>query len=280
MQQLFLFLYKYRAFLTFLVLEIVCSWLIIENNTYQGAKYFNTSNRVAAGLLQVSENITTYFNLKEVNEGLARENAELKREIQQLNQAIFNPENEILRDREIISQYDYQRARVINNSTRRFNNYITINLGSDDGVTPDMGVIDNHGVVGKIKSVSKHFAVITSILHSDVLISSKIKRTGDLCSTKWNGKDPYTAQLQYVPLHIELQQGDTIVTSGYNAIFPEGIPVGTIKSFETREDALFYDVTINLASDLNELSYVYIIKNNLKTEQDSLEADIIPPHDQ
>lgn len=275
MQRLFLFLYRYRAFLTFLALEVFCSWLIIENNSYQGAKYFNTSNRLAAGLLQTSDNITDYFALAEVNEELSKENAELKTRLRQLNQSLFNPDVEIIRDNEIVSMYEYMRAKVINNSTRRFNNYITINKGNKDGVEPDMGVIDNNGVVGKVKSVSSNFSVITSILHSDVLVSSKIKRTGDLSTTKWGGVDPYKAQLLYIPLHVKLQKGDTIVTSGYNAIFPENIPIGTISSFEATEDALFYDVELDLASDLNKLSYVYIIKNKLRVEQDSIEAETI-----
>ncbi|MTI21012.1 rod shape-determining protein MreC [Fulvivirga sp. RKSG066] len=186
--------------------------------------------------------------------------------------ALFNPDIELLSDIDIITKYEFDRAKVINNSTRRFNNYITINKGREAGIEPDMAVIDNDGVVGKVKSVSKHFSVITSILHSDVLVSSKIKRTGDLSTTKWGGQDPYMAKLLYVPLHVDLQEGDTVVTSGYNAIFPEGIPIGIIKSFETRKDAQFYDVEMELASDLNELSYVYIIRNRLKIEQDSVET--------
>lgn len=279
MQRLFLFLYQYRAFLTFLVLEVFCSWLIIENNTYQGAKFFNSSNRLVAGLLQTSNNITNYFNLTRVNEDLAKENAELKTKLQQLNQSIFNPEVQIVSDQDIVNKYEFKRAKVINNSTRRFNNYITVDRGSKEGIEPDMAVIDNNGVVGKVKSVSNHFSVITSILHSDVLVSSKIKRTGDLCTTKWGGKNPYTAKLLYVPLHVQLQEGDTIVTSGFNAVFPENVPVGVIKSFEVRDDALFYDIDISLAGKLNRLSYVYIIKNKLKIEQDSVETQTIEFND-
>lgn len=278
MQRLFLFLYQYRAFLTFLFLEVVCSWLIIENNDYQGAKFFNSSNRMAAGLLQSSDNVSDYFGLKQVNEALANENAQLKEQLERLNQNLYSLDLKRILDTVatevdtiVTHKYDYFSAKVINNSTRRFNNYITINKGSKQGVEPDMGVIGNDGVVGKVKTVSKHFSVITSILHGDVMISTKIKRTGDLSSVKWGGVDPYVAQLINVPRHVDPQIGDTIVTSGYNAIFPEGVPVGVIKEVVLREDALFYDITISLASDLNELSYVYLIRNNLKDEQDSLQ---------
>ncbi|MTI25285.1 rod shape-determining protein MreC [Fulvivirga kasyanovii] len=288
MQRLFLFLYQYRAFLTFLFLEILCSWFIIQNNNYQGAKFFNSSNRMAAGLLQSSGNISDYFSLARVNTDLARENADLKEQLEQLNQRLVEIKISTVNDSSltkmdsltipdtdstVIRKYEYISAKVINNSTRRFNNYITINKGSEDGVEPGFGVIGNDGVVGKVKIVSKHFAVITSILHGDVLVSAKIKRTGDLATVKWGGRDPYIAQLLYVPRHVKPQVNDTIVTSGYNAIFPEGVPIGVVKEVEVREDALFYDITISLASDLNEISYVYLIKNSLKTEQDSLETN-------
>jgi len=272
MQRLFLFLYRYRAFLTFLALEVLCSWLIIENNTYQGAKYFNSSNRLAANILQTTNSVTAYFNLKNSNEDLVAENAELKTELRRLNQSLFNPEIDIVSDFTILNKYAYQRAKVINNSTRRFNNYITIDRGALDGIEPDMAVIGNDGVVGKVKATSDHFSVITSILHSDVLISSRIKRTGDLCTTKWGGKDPTLADVLYVPLHVSVEEGDTIVTSGFNAVFPEEIPVGVIKTFKAEDDDQFYDIDMELASDLNNLSYVYIVKNRLKIEQDSLET--------
>lgn len=273
--------------MTFLFLEVVCSWLIIENNDYQGAKFFNSSNRLAAGLLQSSNSVSDYFGLKAVNEQLAQENAELKERLEKLNQSLysidlkqksdtasFNTDSTTAEvDSAVVNKYEFFSAKVINNSTRRFNNYITINKGEKHGVEPGMGVIGNDGVVGKVKTVSKHFAVITSILHGDVLVSSKIKSTGDLCTVKWGGTDPYTAQLLYVPRHVKAHVGDTIVTSGYNAIFPEGVPVGVIKEIELPEDALFYDVTITLASDLNEISYVYLIRNNFKEEQDSLQIN-------
>lgn len=303
MQRLFLFLYQYRAFLTFLFLEVLCSWLIIENNDYQGAKFFNSSNRFAAGLLESSSNISEYFGLAEVNKNLAAENAALRQKLEQVNQTLYRTHKPYLADSTdladnmkglrqdtlvqkstrfyqdtllnkpdslVINKYTYLSAKVINNSTRRFNNYITINKGAKDGVEPGMGVIDHNGVVGKVKAVSRHFAVITSILHGDMLISAKIKRTGDLASVEWGGIDPYVSQLKYVPRHVKPQLNDTIVSSGY-AIFPENIPIGWIKEVETRDEATFHDITITLASDLNELSYVYLIKNNLLIEQDSLE---------
>ena len=275
MQRLFLFLYQYRAFLTFLLLELLCIWLIVRNNPYQGAKFFNSSNRYAAGILQFSNNITDYFGLKRVNEELAAENAKLKEQINQLNQGLYSLGVREIRDAEIINQFNYIDAKVIKNSVRQLENYITINKGRDNNIEPGMAVIDNKGIVGKVKTVSSHFSLVTSILHTGVLVSAKLKRTGDLCTMKWDGISPYRAKILYVPRHIQLQEGDTIATSGYNAVFPQDIPVGTIIDYELSEESPFYDITIELSSDLNGLSYVYVVRNNLKMELDSVQSEVM-----
>lgn len=272
MQRLFLFLYKYRAFLTFLFLEILCTWLIVQNNTYQSAKYFNSSNRISASLLSTSGGISDYFNLAEVNQKLSVENALLKEQIEQFNQSLYNLNVRQNRDSDLMNRYEFISAKVINNSTRRFDNYITVNKGAKYGIEPGMAVIDGNGVVGKVKNVSANFSVITSVLHGNTLISSKLKRTGDLCTASWDGMDPQFASLLYLPRHVQMQVGDTVVTSGYNAVFPEDVPVGVIESFEISDESLFYDVKIKLAADLNSLSFVYLIKNNSKIEQDSIES--------
>ena len=71
-------------------------------------------------------------------------------------------------------------------------------------------------------------------------------------------------------LHV-LQEGDTITTSGYNAIFPEGIPIGRIKSYDIEENETFYNIDIELSSDFQALSHVYLISNYYRQEKDSVE---------
>lgn len=273
MRRLFIFLYQQRAFLIFVILEVVCVLLIVRNNQYQGARFFNSSNELVAGVMSSSRNVNDYFTLGVVNDDLARENAALRKELQQISQSMYPLDRSRLTDLDYLNQFAYIPAKVINNSTRRFTNYITIDRGSSDGIEPDMAVVNDFGVVGKVKTVSKRFSVIFSILHTDMRISSKLKRTGDLCTAQWDGIDPYTGQVSFLPRHVKPQVGDTIVTSGYNAIFPEDIPVGVIKQVDLSENSPYYDINMELSADLNGLSYVYLIKNNLKVEIDSLEID-------
>ncbi|MEM9855757.1 MAG: rod shape-determining protein MreC [Bacteroidota bacterium] len=272
MRRLFQFLYQYRAFLFFFFLELLCLLLVVNNNPYQGAKFFNSSNRYAALFLTGSKGISEYFGLKSVNQKLADENAELKRHLSRLNSKLFRLKKANSQS-ELFNQFDFTSARVIKNSVRQSQNYITINKGSKDGIEPGMAVVDNEGIVGKVKTVSNHFALVTSILHTEVLVSAKVKRTGDLCTVEWPGRSPYQVMVTYLPKHVNIQEGDSIVTSGYNAVYPEGMPIAVVKEYGLKDESPFYEIKAELTGDLNRLSYVYLVKNNLKVELDSVQTE-------
>ena len=136
-----------------------------------------------------------------------------------------------------------------------------------------MAVVDNEGIVGKVKTVSNHFALVTSILHTEVLVSAKVKRTGDLCTVEWPGRSPYQVMVTYLPKHVNIQEGDSIVTSGYNAVYPEGMPIAVVKEYGLKDESPFYEIKAELTGDLNRLSYVYLVKNNLKVELDSVQTE-------
>jgi rod shape-determining protein MreC len=145
-------------------------------------------------------------------------------------------------------------------------------------VQPGMGVIASNGVVGRVKTVSANYSTVTSLLHSQMLISAKIKKNNTMGTVKWQGGDYRTAILDYIPLHVKLTKGDTVITSGYNTVFPEGIVVGTISSVQKEADKSFYTIKIQLAVDFARLSYVYVVENKQKAERNTLErnAGILP----
>lgn len=271
MERIVLFIYQYRAFFTFLVLELLCSWMIIENNQYQGASYFNSANSFVASVNGFSYNLREYFGLREVNRVLAEENAVLRRKLEQRNQGFQAPE---MRDSAIIKRFDFVSAKVVNNSVDRFTNFITINKGRDSGIEAGMAVISSKGVVGKVKLTSEHFSVVTSVLNIDVMVSGVMKRTGYFGTIQWDGSDPDYINFNFIPRHVEPIVGDSIVTSGYSGIFPEGILIGTIATMEKTKEAPFYELKVKLAQDFRKLSYVAVVKSNLLHELDSLEQRI------
>ncbi|HEY3430136.1 MAG TPA: rod shape-determining protein MreC [Cyclobacteriaceae bacterium] len=270
MERIVLFLYQYRAFFTFLVLELFCSWLIIENNQYQGARFFNSANGFVANVNGFSQGVREYFSLRDINQVLSEENTRLRKALEYKNQSAV----ESVTDSSIIKRFDFISAKVVNNSVSRITNFVTINKGSDEGITPGMAVISPQGIVGKVKMTSRHFSVVTSILNIDVMISGVMKRTGYFGTIQWDGGHPDYTNFNFIPRHVDPQPGDTIITSGYSGVFPEGILVGTIAEKSLRDGAPFYDLKVKLSQDFRKLTYVAVVKSNLLHELDSLEQQI------
>ncbi|MEJ1236564.1 rod shape-determining protein MreC [Chryseolinea sp. T2] len=274
MERLILFVYQNRAFFTFLFLELFCAWLIVQNNAYQGSKFFNSSNGLVAAMNSFSQSVRDYFMLTEVNRTLSEENALLKRKLSQQPMTFVLPNDSIYRDSSAVNQYQFVSAKVVNNHVDMVKNFITINKGSEDGIEAGMAVISPLGVVGKVKLVSNHYGVVTSILHVDVMVSAVLKRTEHFGTVRWDGKDPDVVELNYIPPHVRPNVGDTVVTSGYNAVFPQNVMIGVISSVDLNKDALFYDIKVRLSQDFRKLAWVTVVKNTHHAEQDSLEQVI------
>jgi rod shape-determining protein MreC len=275
MERLFLFFYENRAFFTFLLLEIICGWLIVSSNHYQSAQFFNSSNSLVAAINGFSHGVGEYFSLRKTNEDLARENAQLRTALERQTQMLYALRAHGVADTTIINRFEYVSAKVVNNSVDRVINFITIDKGSSSGIEEGMAVIGNSGAVGKVKATSEHYSVVISLLNVDVMTSAMIKRTGHFGTAQWDGKDPLYINLNYIPRHVRPVVGDTVVTSGYNAVFPEGIMIGTIEHITLNDADPFYELKVRLSQDFRRLSYVAVVKSYLKAEQDSLELPFL-----
>jgi rod shape-determining protein MreC len=284
MRNLFAFIYRFRAFLVFVLLEVLCVYLIVRYNTYQGAAFFNSANNYVGQVLEFQSGVTDYFRLTSVNNTLAHENAALRKELMRYRQQQVADSTSqldttlyVASDTSRTAPYILHAGRVINNSVRRMNNYLTLSIGTANGVKPGMGVMSSNGVVGRVKTVSRDYATVTSVLHSQMLVSAKIKKSDTFGTVKWTGGDYRSALLDYIPLHVTPEKGDTVVTSGFNTVFPEGVMVGTITSVEKEADKSFYTIRVKLAVDFAQLSYVYVVESTKREERESLEqaADII-----
>ncbi|MDL5049209.1 rod shape-determining protein MreC [Oscillatoria amoena NRMC-F 0135] len=274
MERIFLFIYQFRAFFTFLLLELFCAWLIIQNNQYQGAQFFNSANRFVGSINNFSQNTRDYFSLREVNTVLSEENAHLRKLLEQQSQYIVALPGQHKVDSQVVKRFDFVSAKVINNSIDRYTNFITINKGRAEGIIPGMAVISPAGAVGKVKLTSNHFSVVTSLLNTNLHVSAILKRTGHFGTVQWNGTDPQVTSLNFIPRHVEPQVGDTVITSGYSGVFPEGILIGIVSKVELSEEAPFFNLKVKLAQDFQKLSFVTVIRSNLLDELDSLEQHL------
>ncbi len=271
MFQIFQFIYRNRAFFLFITLEIIAFWLIFQFNNFHSTSYFHSANRISGSVYEKIEGINGYFSLDEVNQQLVTENAILRKKLNEKEIELYISSKE---KNVIESDFEVRVAKVINISMYNADNFITINKGSADGITPGMSVIGSEGIVGVVKSVSEHFSLIYSILHSKLMISCRLKSTGDLASLKWDGSSYQFSKLEFLPKHVNVSIGDTVVTSGFNAIFPENMPVGVIEDIQSTPENLFYDLKLKLATDFSRLSTVYVIEDFGQIEVDSLQNNL------
>ncbi|MBP7848779.1 MAG: rod shape-determining protein MreC [Lentimicrobiaceae bacterium] len=267
------FLYRFRFFLLFITLEAISIVLVVRNNGYQQSIVLTATSRFTGRIQQSYERVMSYFSLRYTNEALMAENALLRA---QLRNAFFEDSRTMFyqEDSMFMQRFTYLPADVIRNTSSRRNNYIVIDRGRKHGVEKNMGVFTSDGVVGIIRSVSDHYASALSVLHNDVRISSKIKRNGYVGTFRWEGGDVSRGWMTEVPGHVDLQAGDTIVTSGYSLIFPAGIPVGTIEDFELKEDEHFYKIRIKIAVDFRRMDHVYVVKDLMRNEFKELKEPV------
>ena len=268
MRNLLRFFWKNNFTILFIVLELLSYLIFVTSNHFQRTKFWAFSNSLNGNFNSVVSGAEEYFTLGQTNQKLISENAYLRT---LLSQKMTHDE---LGDT-TSPKYVYRGAKVVNNSTNRRSNYITLDKGSSDGVEPDMGVISSTGVVGVVIGVSEHFSTVMSVLHKDAKISAKIKKDGSFGPLSWPGDDYEFGVLNDIPNHVHLTKGDSIVTSSYGALFPENIAIGTIESFEIKSGESFYTVKVRLSTAFKKLHYAYIVRNKLKAEQDELENSLV-----
>jgi len=270
MRNLLAFLFKYHFFFLFILFETLSFILISNHSYYQRASIINTSNTLTGSVFESYNSVVTYFSLKKTNQQLADENASLRTRIDKIS--VFSDTTFHEREDTIYHQkYAYMDAKVISNSTTRRNNYLMLNKGSKHGVEADMAVITNKGVVGIIHNVSNNFCSVISILHKQMRVSARLKKNNQLGTLQWDGRNIQFGILSDIPAHVLVFVGDTVVTSGFSHIFPEGVPIGTIHDFTVKEGDNFYSIILKFTEDYNQIVFADIVKNVYLQEQRELE---------
>ncbi len=257
MRALFDFFIKHGSAFLFIILEGLSLLLFFTTSESRNAAILTSAGNISGSILKVRSSVGQYFGLKRENTSLALENALLRERLwqyesdsafmerEQLETMLSNPEQTVL-------------ARVIDNSTRYDDNYMTIDRGTIDGVENGMGVYDSNGTVGIVMIAGSRYSIVLPILNSRTSISCKIKDSEQFGFVEWKGGSIYEAQLVDIPYHSTVQLGDTIQTSGFSWAFPEGLMVGTVSWVEHKQNAITLDIGVKLASDLSNLGWVYV----------------------
>ena len=280
MRNLLNFFIRYGAWFLFVFYAAISCFLLFQRNPFQHHVYLTSANAVVSGVYDVAANVTGYINLRDINADPQRRTADLESEVIALREHNRALRQQLLQDSlrttDSLGRFRFILATVVNNSVVNPYNYITVNKGRLDSIQPEMGVMDQNGVVGVVNTVSDHHARIISLLNPNFRLSCKLRGNDAFGSLVWDGKSPYEAILEELPKQVRFHKGDTIITSGYSAVFPEGIPVGTITGSTRGEDDNFNTLRIKLLTDFSTLSTVKVISNRDIADIRQAETDLQP----
>jgi len=272
MQQLIYFIKKFRYFLLFLSLEILALFFTIQLHSYHKSKFINSANFISGGIYNKVNSIGEYMNLKSENYLLNEENARLKNLLDKKKIDTINMKTIVVDSTKYFQKYQYSTAKIINNNYTKRNNFLTIDKGAKNGLESDLGVINSTGIIGVTNNVSSNYATVLSILNSNSKINVRLKNSDHYGTMIWSGKDYSITQIIDMVRQAVFTKGDTVITGGKSAIFPEGIPIGTIKNF-TLNNNQYEQINVQLFNDMSAIGNVQIINNLQKTEQLKLEQN-------
>ena len=297
MQSLLKFILRYGNFLLFLLLEVAAFLLVVWSNAYPRSSALSTANRLVAWQYEMVAEVTGYFGLKGVNERLAAENASLRSQLENSGQmpgyvpmcrgyqaqggatsiphqsgqwAESDADSTKILSTNSKSPFKgdlegpriiYREGKVVQMTMNGMRNYLTVNRGEEDGVYEGMGVRNEEGAVGIVATVGKHYAVVLPIINIETHLSCRFLKNDYIGTLQWDGRDTRFAELADVATHLEVNIGDTIVTSGLSTSFPAGIPVGVVEDCRLDEGASYYTVRVRLSTDFRRLRYIEMIDN-------------------
>ena len=273
MQNLFQFFIRYHLFFIFLLLEVFSFYLVYRYKHYNEVAYLNVANNATGKMYSAYSTASEYLYLRKFSDSLVQENARLRADLAQSKYSLTKDTGSIIDSSSSTLQlYSYLSARVIYNSVNRASNLIYLDRGYNQGIRKQMGVINGNGIVGQIVGVTDNYSAAISVLSNDFKVSAKVLKNDFFGNVSWLGVNSTDAKLEDIPKHVNLKIGDTIVTSGFSALFPRNIMVGTVTTVNMKPDKNFLDVTIKLTTNFSNLSYVYVVDNLHKEELFTLDS--------
>lgn len=270
MYRFFLFLKKISFVVLFVVIEILAFKYYANSNSYTQARVSGISDRVTGYVYTAISGVKHFFSLGAENRKLTEEVARLRKELTRYeNIEAWQYESPLPLDS---LRYTYTAARVINNSINRAENFMTLNKGSRDGITPDMAIISDGAIAGYVLHCSDKFSTAISVLNTKFRTSGKLAGEDySAGSLYWDARSYEEMILSEIPKYATIEVGDTVVTTEHSSRFPEGILIGTVKNFEL-VNGTYYQARVKLFAQMGALNNVVLVRYEDLEEKRALEA--------
>jgi rod shape-determining protein MreC len=279
MRNIFLFIRRYSNFFIFLLLQVLALWFLFNFNRTHRATGMGIANKFTGWVNSKYSTIKNYLSLNKENQRLNRYNDSL------LN---LLPGNFSRRDTSVLPaidsfvfdttksyrRYMFRPAKVLYNTVSGLKNYIQIDRGSSHGIKDNMAVISSDGyVVGVVVNVSSNVSQVMSLLHVQNIVSASQKKSGDIGTIEWDGKDPRYLIMKKVPKTVDLKKGDTVLTSPVSFNYPPGYMIGTVADFKLDNTTGMYSLKVKTAANFYNLQYVHVVENTEYNEQTRLNTE-------
>lgn len=268
---------KNGLFVFFIFLQLIALGLIFTRNSMQQSWIAAQTAAFNSWVSGYIDEGASYLKLKQVNEDLVAQNKQLMSQLYGQEKAanpVFRRVHDTIGGGQV---YTFVDGDIVYNSINRRDNYFTINRGKRDGVAAKMGVISPNGIAGIIVNTTDSYALAQSVLSvNKIRINAALKNSGYFGTLTWRGDNSRIMHLSDIPKYVFLKVGDTVVTDGKSAIFPQGVMVGKVAGYEVDSRTGFWDIAVELSEKMGRLSKVYVVKNLKKAEvqkiQDTLET--------
>ncbi len=149
----------------------------------------------------------------------------------------------------------YLSADVIGRSSDNWFATLTINRGSHDGITRDMAVVTEQGLVGRVFKVTGRTASVMLLTDRDSGIGSLVVQSRDAGILR--GQDQADLTMRFFNPDAQVNVGDQVLTSGLNSLFPKGIPAGRVS--QVSGQGLVKEATVAPAVDFYHLERVLVV---------------------
>ena len=255
---------RYHFHILFILLEIVAFVLIIKHNSYQYSVYYSAISDIDGVVKEQTYKMSKFFHAAKLNQELIAENVELRNRLSGvMTDSVLERSN-----------YKYDHATIINASWNKTKNYLLIDKGRIDSIFQDNGICSGDNVIGVVAKSSNHYSIVIPLINTNLKISGMVKGSKYYGSLQWDGVDYRYSYLYDIPNHVDVSIGDSVITTGFSSVFPEGKLLGVVDTVIEQESS-FNKLRIKLAADFKRVGQVNIIRNQLYDERKSLENEFM-----
>lgn len=263
MQRLLAFIEQNLHLILFVILQIVCGFLLFSLNPYQQATFTHSASVATATANAISNDVTSYIGLKEQNKKLQNQ---IVSQFQRsgINALYYLGDTLTLKDTSSKYKFDAIPAQVIYNTANKAENIFVINKGSDHGIKINMGVVSSEGVAGVVLATDAKYSTVMSLLNTNRKLTPNINGIEYYTGVKWENEAPNVMRIGDINKLEKIEVGDVVRTGLATLLFPKGIAIGTVQELKTDPNKQYFDIKMKTATDFRKLEYVYVLSHTDK----------------